>query len=78
MRTFIIPMVVALVFAVGAFAPSVNVHAALITNSDVSEQKAVVHESIRLAMFEQVKLIQMIFIQLLEERIEVLEAQQNA
>lgn len=77
MPIYITTMVVALVFAVGAFAPTHPVSAALITNNDVEDQKAVVHESIRLAMLEQVKLIQMVFIQLLETRVAELQAQQT-
>lgn len=78
MKKNIIPVVLALVLVVGTFLPAASVKAALITDADVTEQTAVVHESIRVTLFEQVKLIQMVFIQLLEVRIAELQAQQAA
>jgi len=67
-------MLLTLVFAVGTFAPLTRVQAAYISNEQVEEQKMVLNESVRNLLLEELKLVQMIFIQLLEERIADLEA----
>lgn len=75
MQKHITAMLLTLVFVVGTFAPLTRVQAALITNEQVEEQKIVLNESVRNLLREELKLVQMIFIQALEKRIDELKAQ---
>ncbi len=68
-------MLLALAFIIGVGMPAANAEAALITNTAVSEQKVEVRAAVRLALTEQLKLLQMVFIQQLEHRIAVLKTQ---
>lgn len=74
MQKNITMMVLALVFTVGTFLPTASAEAALITDAQVTEQKAVLNESVRNVLLEELKLVQMVFIQLLEQRITQLQA----
>ena len=62
-------MVVAFMFAVGVLVPAENATASLISDAQVDEQEMVHAEAERKALLEELKLVQMLFIQLLGERI---------
>lgn len=72
MQKNIAMMLLALVFAVGTYLPATSAQAALISDEQVQEQKVVLNESVRSLLLEELKLVQMIFIQLLEQRIDEL------
>ncbi len=74
MKKKMIPMLLALALIIGVGIPSANAEAALITNAAIAEQKVQVQESIRVALTEQLTLLQMEFIQLLENRIAFIKA----
>ena len=78
MQKNITMMLLALVFAVGTFLPAASAEAALITDTQVAEQKAVLNESVRGTLLEELKLVQMVFIQLLEQHVAQLQAQVEA
>ncbi len=74
MKKKMIPMHLALAFIIGVGIPAAKAEAALITNAAIADQKVQVQESIRVALTEQLTLLQMEFIQLLENRIAFIKA----
>ncbi len=57
--------------------PTAPAHAYIFTQNELDDQKEVVTNELTQTMEEQLKLLQMIFINLLDERLEQLERQAN-
>jgi hypothetical protein len=75
MKKLITHAALAVVFVSGIYLQAPRAEAALITDAQVTEQRAVVQNADHTAVQERLKLLQMLLIQALEQRIDQLKTQ---
>ncbi|MEN9920492.1 MAG: hypothetical protein RL538_385 [Candidatus Parcubacteria bacterium] len=75
MKKHISKVTLAVVFAAGAFLPTLHVEAALISEARLSAQREVIQEANRTVLEERLKLVQMLLINALGQRVEQLKEQ---
>jgi ABC-type dipeptide/oligopeptide/nickel transport system permease component len=75
MKKYTLHVALALVFAIGAFTPTPHAEAALISTAQITEQRTIADNAQHNALEERLKLVQMLLVQVLEQRIDQLKAQ---